>query len=165
MTKTARQKIVDKLDKIVSKIIRERDGACVVCGSTKALGWGHVFSKVAYNTRWDVLPDGNVHTQCWPCNFRHVRDQYPYFSWYIRKFGQDKFDELRRRFKTTKKYKTYELEELYEKFKDYEPTLTVSSTTSGKIVKGPTPEEVRISQERVVDRSLEGVLKKHEEKE
>ena len=125
MAKTARQKIVDKLDKIVSEIVVARDKQCVMCGrgaSNKPgfrLGSGHVFSRKAYNTRCDISPAGNVHTQCWPCNRRHVFDTYPYFMWYQDKFGKQNFEELRVRFKTTKIYKTFELEELYERLKDF----------------------------------------------
>ena len=116
--KTDRQKIVDKLDAIVSKIVRLKELVCVICSSNYKNGAGHIFSCGSYSTRWDITPDGNVHNQCWSCNYRHVRDQYPYFNWYIKKFGQDKFDELRRKFKTTAKYKTFELEELFNKLKE-----------------------------------------------
>jgi hypothetical protein len=114
MPKTiSRKGIVKKLDKVVSDIVILRDGKCVVCGSTSTLGAGHIFSRKAHNTRWDMSEMGNVHCQCWPCNLRHVRDQYPYFQWYINKFGQTRFDQLRREFKTTRKYKTFELIELW----------------------------------------------------
>jgi len=112
--KISRKGIVKKLDKVVSDYVRAKDRFCVVCGSTNQLGSGHVFSRKAYNTRWDITDNGNVHCQCWSCNYRHVRDQYPYFKWYQDRFGMKKFDKLRRRFKTIKKYKTYELVELYE---------------------------------------------------
>lgn len=112
--KSNRAKLVDKLDDLVSIIIRGRDQKCVVCGSTDKLTNGHIFSRGSYSTRWDITEDGNCHTQCWGCNYKHVRDQYPYFNWYIKKFGQVKFDALRRRFKETRPYKDYELEEIYE---------------------------------------------------
>lgn len=114
MRKISRAGIVKKLDKIVSQYVVSRDGSCVVCGSTESLGAGHVFSRKAYNTRWDITKDGNVHAQCWPCNYRHVRDQYPYFNWYETKFGKGSLDELRKRFKTSAIYKTHQLVELYE---------------------------------------------------
>lgn len=173
MAKTARQKIIKKLDDVVSEIVIIIDGKCVVCGRPpssspgkgRGLGAGHIFSRGAHSTRWDIHPEGNVHCQCWPCNFRHVRDQYPYFDWYIKKFGQEKFDELRRRFKSPRKigYKTFELEELYEELKNYKVALTDrNKVKSGKIVKRPTPEEVRISKEKEIDYSLKGRLEKHE---
>ena len=112
--KTPRQRVVKRLDDIVSKYIRERDQACVQCGSQENLTNGHVFSRRAYNTRWDISKDGNCHTQCWGCNFRHSKDNYEYFHWYVKKFGQDKFESLRFQYRAIKKYKTPELEELYE---------------------------------------------------
>ena len=113
--KTARQRVVKRLDDIVSKYIRERDKACVQCRSQENLTNGHVFSRRAYNTRWDISKNGNCHTQCWGCNFRHSKDNYEYFHWYIKKFSQEQFEALRFRYKEIKKYKTPELEELYEK--------------------------------------------------
>ena len=129
MAKTDRQKIVVKLDKIVSEIVRARDKKCVVCGRGhrdepgKRLGSGHVFSRKAYSTRWDITPAGNVHAQCWPCNRKHVFDSYPYFEWYRHKFSQKNFEELRVRFKTVKLYKTFELEELYERLLEFKSLM------------------------------------------
>ena len=68
----------------------------------------------AYSTRWDISEDGNCHCQCWACNYNHVRDQYPYFTWYISIFGPEKLEKLRRKFKGVKKYKTWQLIELYD---------------------------------------------------
>jgi len=112
--KTPRQKVVKRLDDIVSKYIRERDQACVQCGKKESLTNGHVFSRRAYNTRWDITKDGNCHTQCWGCNFRHSKDNYEYFNWYVKKFSQEEFEDLRFKYRETKKYTTLELEELYE---------------------------------------------------
>ena len=112
--KTARQRVVKRLDDIVSKYIRERDKACVQCGKVETLTNGHVFSRRAYNTRWDITGDGNCHTQCWGCNFLHGKDNYEYYKWYVDKYGQEEFENLRKRYREIKKYKTPELEELYE---------------------------------------------------
>jgi len=83
-----------KLDNLVSAYIRNRDKQCVICGSTNQLTNGHLFSRRHNSLRWDIRPDGNCHTQCWPCNYKHVRDAVPYFNWYIKKFGKRKFDAL-----------------------------------------------------------------------
>ena len=112
--KTARQRVVKRLDDVTSKYIRERDAKCVQCQTTENLTNGHVFSRRSYSTRWDISKDGNCHTQCWGCNFRHSKDNYEYFHWYVKKFGQDKFESLRFQYRAIKKYKTPELEELYE---------------------------------------------------
>ena len=113
--KTARQRVVKRLDDVTSKYIRERDAKCVQCQTTENLTNGHVFSRRSYSTRWDISKDGNCHTQCWGGNFKHSKDNYDYFKWYVDKFSNDMFENLRFRYKETKKYTTIELEELYEK--------------------------------------------------
>src|SRR3990167_10059464 len=95
----SRKGMYAKLDKIVSEIVINRDRKCVVCGRKTTLGTGHIFSRRHLATRWDVVPDGNCHCQCWSCNFHHVRDQHDYFIWYINLYGLDKFEELRRRYR------------------------------------------------------------------
>ena len=112
--KTARQRVVKRLDDVTSKYIRERDAKCVQCQTTENLTNGHVFSRRSYSTRWDISKDGNCHTQCWGCNFKHSKDNYDYFKWYVDIFSKDAFENLRFRYKQTKKYTTIELEELYE---------------------------------------------------
>ena len=112
--KTARQRVVKRLDDVTSKYIRERDAKCVQCQTTENLTNGHVFSRRSYSTMWYISKDGNCHTQCWGCNFKHSKDNYDYFKWYVDKFSKDKFENLRFRYKETKKYTTIELEELYE---------------------------------------------------
>lgn len=113
--KTNRKRLVIKLDTLVSKIVRARDKVCVVCLSVDKPTAGHVFSRGTYATRWDMK---NVFQQCWPCNYRHVRDQWPYFNWYITKYGQAEFDALRARFQNVKPVKTLELQSLFEQLKE-----------------------------------------------
>ena len=116
--KPSRKTLVRNLDKAVSQYIRNRDGYCVQCGTTERLNNGHIFTRKNYSTRWDISDDGNCHTQCWPCNYSHGSDQWPYFKWYIDKFGQEKFDELRRRFKSFRKFKDFDLEELLDEVRE-----------------------------------------------
>jgi len=109
-----RKRIVQNLDREVSKYVRARDGACVVCGSVDQLTNGHLFSRIAYSTRWDLL---NCHAQCWGCNYSHEYDFYPFQRWFISKFGQEGFDELYSRFKTPRKFSNPELAALLEEMK------------------------------------------------
>ena len=127
--KTARQRVVKRLDDVTSQYIRHRDQACVQCSSKENLTNGHVFSRRAYNTRWDISANGNCHTQCWGCNFRHSKDNYDYFKWYVDKFTQKQFEELRFRYRTTQKYTTTELEELYEELTTAHKELVNESET------------------------------------
>ena len=114
-----RKTLVRNLDKAVSEFVRKRDKACVQCGTTQRLGCGHIFTRKNYSTRWDISGDGNCHTQCWPCNYSHGSDQWPYFKWYIEKFGQEAFDELRFRHKQTRKFKNFELQGLLDEIKSH----------------------------------------------
>jgi hypothetical protein len=115
--KSERKKLVDKLDKAVSAYVRSRDKACVTCGSTERLGCGHIFSRVAHSTRWDISEQGNCWCQCWGCNYRHEFDPYPYFTWYEKKFGKEALEELHQKFKTPHKYKDFELQEMLDNIK------------------------------------------------
>ena len=115
--KPSRKTLVKNLDKAVSIYIRQRDKFCVQCGTSENLTNGHIFTRKNYSTRFDISNDGNCHCQCWSCSFKHGYDQWDYFKWYIDKFGQEKFDELRRRHKTVQKYKDYDLEELLNEIK------------------------------------------------
>ena len=117
--KPSRKTLIKNLDKAVSEYIRKRDQWCVQCGSTKNLTNGHIFTRKNYSTRFDISYEGNCHCQCWSCNFRHGFDQWEYFKWYIDKFGQEKFDELRRRHKTVRKFKNHELQELLNEIKSH----------------------------------------------
>ena len=114
--KVSRKSLVRKLDKLVSQIVIKRDGGkCVVCGSSKQLGAGHLFSRSHYSTRWDLT---NVFCQCWACNFRHkIGDPLVYYNWFWLKFNRNKFETLYNRWKTVKKFSNKDLEQLYERLK------------------------------------------------
>lgn len=121
MTKGTRRKIsrkgwVKKLDALVKEIVIKRDGLCVVCGTRKNLQPGHLFSRVAYSTRWDLT---NVYAQCRSCNFRHEFDPYPLVNYFIEIWGRAKLDTLHRKYVTPRKFKTFELEELYNELKKF----------------------------------------------
>ena len=117
--KVSRKSLVRKLDAVVSKIVIKRDGGrCVVCGSRKQLGAGHIFSRSHYSTRWDLT---NVFCQCWGCNYRHkVADPMVYYNWYWLKFSRKNFETLYARWKTIKKFSNNDLELLLVKLKKYE---------------------------------------------
>jgi hypothetical protein len=118
MKKITRKGIIKKLDKVVSEITLKREPKCVMCGSKEQLGNGHLFSRTHYSLRWDVREDGNCHTQCWKHNFAHSQsDHVPYDTWYQWKFGIKRFLELHNEWEQVTKFKTYQLEELYEQYK------------------------------------------------
>lgn len=111
--KTSRASLVRKLDKLVSEFIRQREPECVLASLGGCSGiWNnsHVFSRSNYSLRWDITEDGNCHGMCWGHNYRHEFDPYPYYRWYMNKFGQDKFDELHRQWRTVNKLSNVQLE-------------------------------------------------------
>ena len=116
MRKITRKGLIRKLDKLAREIILERDSyQCVTCGSRKAPGWSHVFSRRTYNTRWD-LKNGNC--QCWPCNFKHVRDQFPYFEWFKKEYGANAFLLLRKKFDEVHRWTMQDLKDKLEELED-----------------------------------------------
>lgn len=89
--------LVEANDEVVSLITREREPACIVCGSTEELTNGHLFSRRYYSTRFDVTPDGNCQVQCWGCNKRHQHDKDPYTFAFVRRFGGEAHARVRDR--------------------------------------------------------------------
>jgi len=112
--KPSRKTLIKKLDAVFSKYIRARDKYCVICGSPDQANNGHLFSRRHYATRWCEL---NCNQQCYPCNFKHTMDFVPYTQWFIKKHGQEVFDELYCKFKRPHKYYNHEIEELIETYK------------------------------------------------
>jgi len=106
-----RKALIKYLDTLVSQIVILRDGKCVICGSKETLGCGHLFTRNAYSTRWDMK---NCAAQCWPCNFRHEYDHYPYNAWFIKKYGEGELEALHRRFVEPHKWSTPDLQEMAE---------------------------------------------------
>ena len=102
---------IRKLDKLVSEIVILRDKRCVVCGTLHKLTCGHLFSRIAYNTRWNLT---NCHAQCLSCNFRHEHDAFPYMEWFRKKFGQAALNRLHRKYETISHFKDYDLEKEYK---------------------------------------------------
>jgi len=99
---------VRELDRVFSLYIRKRDGGtCVLCGSTKNVQCGHLFSRMAYSTRWS---SANCFAQCRDCNLRHEWDPYPFFRWARKTFGDDAIDSLHILYHTAVKYSDEELQ-------------------------------------------------------
>lgn len=113
--KTERQKLVKKLDDIVSKIVRLRDKNCIRCGSTKALTCSHFWNRNRKSTRWDL---DNCDAACFPCHMFHLEKQK--MGWYrdfkLKQLGTDKYELLEVRANTTTKYDVIDLEIMYRQF-------------------------------------------------
>ncbi len=91
MRKPTRKSLRNKLDKIVSQIVRAR-GFCQHCRGKICLQTAHLFSRKYLNTRWDL---DNVLCLCAGCHFwAHANPIL--FTEFIRKLlGEDKYDLLK----------------------------------------------------------------------
>lgn len=83
--------ITNRLDKLVSKIVRLRDHACVTCGSVNTPQAGHFESRRHMATRWAL---DNVHRQCSNCNLYLKGNMVEYFMFIQREYGANKPYEL-----------------------------------------------------------------------
>jgi|SRR3989304_4989922 len=109
--RTTRKGWIKKLDKLVSEIVVARDGQCVVCGSKEKLGCGHLLTRGAYATRWNLI---NCNCQCWADNFSHEMHPEKYTLWFLKHFGKEMYEELVQLHHTTTHYKAFDLQAMYE---------------------------------------------------
>lgn len=77
--------ITNRLDKLVSKIVRLRDQYCVTCGSTQDAQCGHFIPRDMYPTRWDLT---NCHRQCSSCNLYQKGNMVVYHAFIRREYGE-----------------------------------------------------------------------------
>lgn len=109
-----------KLDTLFHAYIRKRDGKCMM-----ATGWGgcngpiqagHVISRRHLATRWD---DTNVFGQCRSHNYQHTFNPNLYISWYVTKYGPEKYESLVRKsrtvFRPTRRFLLEEIRKVEEK--------------------------------------------------
>ena len=114
--KTKRQRAILKADKAFGDYIKARDHyTCVLCGTKNNPTVGHLITRGKYSVRWD---EENAFCQCKGCNFRHEYQPEQFTSWYINRFGKEKYIELVLKSNQIKKFKTFEIEEIAEKYKN-----------------------------------------------
>lgn len=111
--RASRKTLVRKLDSLVSEIVRLRDKKCIQCGTTQNLTCGHLFSRVAYSTRWDL---GNCYAQCLSHNMRHEYDPYAMTQAIVALKGQSYVDELYKTWHTPVILKDFQLKEMVKQF-------------------------------------------------
>lgn len=110
----------DKRDKIFSMLVRERaTWRCERCGKhhpppTNALHCAHFYTRRARGTRWD--PDGAA-ALCYGCH-QHL-DSHPEEkkNFVLFLLGEDKYDQLTRRYNKPHKLTKIQMEELYQHLK------------------------------------------------
>lgn len=111
--RASRKALVKKLDNLVSLIVRLRDGRCIQCHSKESLTCGHLFSRTAYSTRWDL---GNCYGQCLAHNLRHEYDPYAMTLAVTNLKGKEYVDDLYRRWHTPVILKDFQLEEMVKQY-------------------------------------------------
>lgn len=110
-TKSNRKKLIQKLDTVVSLIVRARDGKCVICGSTQRLQCSHLIKRGRLATRFDL---DNCSCNCASCNWRH--NSYPeyYTEWFLEHKGNELYSKLIEQSQQLWKPSNAELESLLE---------------------------------------------------
>ena len=130
--KTARKKLIEKLDKVFSIYIRRRYAKndiaeCFTCGKQdhwKKLQCGHFQSRKNYATRFGTLNDDDVVTelncqvQCAGCNVFRYGEQYLFSKNLDKKYYDGLADELFIRSRQTVKFDNIDLEMLINIYKD-----------------------------------------------
>lgn len=123
----SRKTLVKKLDKIVGDIVKLRDGKCVTCPIWRAqprrrqwegssiLEPGHLFSRVAYSTRWKL---NNVFCQCRNCNMMHESDPFALTKYFIDKFGREEYEYLHQLYSRPAKFMDVDLEHMHTILKE-----------------------------------------------
>ena len=128
---TTRKRLINQLDRVFSRYIRLRDGACVICGSRENLNAGHIITRSVYSVRWD---EENVWAQCRGCNFLHEHRPEIFITWFINRFGRKKWEALLRRSRTLKKWQNYELTEMIQHYKEKIKELEGKDEKNGVVV-------------------------------
>lgn len=91
--KSERKRLEDKLDRLVSKYVRERDNwTCYTCGKPGNQA-GHYIPRARRSVRWDLR---NVHCQCMYCNCTLEGNRPKYRARLLDEYGHQVVAELER---------------------------------------------------------------------
>jgi hypothetical protein len=108
---TERRKLVKALDAVCREWVMKHFDRCVCCGSTEYPQCGHLFSRVAYSTRWDKR---NLYRQDRGCNMTHEYDPMPLLRYAERVWGREEIDRLHADYSKPRKFSNPELAALLE---------------------------------------------------
>ena len=109
---------IDKNDAIFSKMIRERDGRCVLCGDTERKSeCSHFWGRLDKVHRFDPL---NCEYLCFSCHIKvEGNKQGVYRNYKLKQLGKKLYDKMEQdHYRLTKKYGEYEKKLLYEILKE-----------------------------------------------
>jgi len=112
--KSLRKKMVALADKALSLYIRKKTqetyGACPMCGGEIECCF-HWITRSKYSVRWDLE---NVIGSCMGCNIDYEYNPHPYISWFIRKYGLDKYEQLIVKSNKIHKYELSDLQDIID---------------------------------------------------
>lgn len=147
-TRKSLPSLIKRLDKEFSLYIRMRDSRpygftafkCISCGRIKPFDQadcGHYYSRTKMSTRFD---EENCHAECRWCN-RFSADHLDYYREnLIKKIGSAKFELLRLRSLSTKKWSAFELEYLIKYYKQLNKQFNkANETETNTLAKGAQP--------------------------
>lgn len=90
--KQSKRTLKNKLDKLVSQIVRSR-GRCEKCGKRENLQCAHIFGRTYLNTRWLLE---NLLCICPDCHINFCHKQPILFTEFVRKkLGAEKYEMLK----------------------------------------------------------------------
>jgi len=93
MKRPSKTTLRNKLDKIVSEIVRKR-GNCEKCKSKENLQACHAFSRKFNNTRWDIDAP-NVFCLCASCHRKFHDNPIMFTEWVKSYLGSERYDLLK----------------------------------------------------------------------
>lgn len=108
VSKTPRAKLIKKLDKLVSEIVRSK-GLCERCGKEDTLACAHIFSRRNLRIRWTL---SNLLCLCYRCHIHWAHKEPIQFTRWVTTFRD--IDELEKILQDNRPMKIFELEEKLE---------------------------------------------------
>ena len=108
---TERRKLVKALDAVCREWVMDTANVCECCGSRDRLQCGHLFSRIAYSTRWDKR---NLYVQCSGCNMKHEYDPLPLLRHAESVWSREEIDRLHADYSKPRKFSNPELAALLE---------------------------------------------------
>lgn len=128
--RTKRQRLIKRLDKLFSWIIRERDGwKCVYCGKyypppTTGLHCSHYFGRTHLGTRWDK---DNADSLCYGHHRYHGDNKQMWYTDFKKKQLGKRFNILKWKANSVTKYSISDLELLEKELKNDQTLYPKSS--------------------------------------
>lgn len=118
----SRSKLIKKLDKTISDLVRTRDEwRCKRCNKkydppTNALHCSHYFSRRYLGTRWDL---DNLDAMCYGCHRYIEGDKQGWYKEYkLQQLGNEGYEKLEIRAYGITKFSIQDLEMLYKIFQE-----------------------------------------------